>query len=86
MYKIYLKRKTKSGSEVDTSTRTTTTSPIAAEAAFRELIKRNDLDGENAAAVLSLNNRQLMYHRFDRLPGDVDYVAPDDEIKLFHED
>jgi hypothetical protein len=85
MYKIYLKRKTPRGSEVDAATRTTTPSPAAAEAAFRELINRNDLAGQCAAAVLSLNNRQLMYHRFDRSPGYADFVGPDDEIKLFHD-
>lgn len=86
MYKIYLKIKTKHGSEVDISTRTTTPSPSAAEAAFRELISRDDLAGQCAAAVLSLDNRQLMYHRFDRAPGYVDYVGSDDKIKLFHTD
>ena len=86
MYKIYLKRKTNSGSEVDPSSRTTTPSPAAAEAAFRELISRDDLRGQCAAAVLSLNNRQLMYHRFDRSPGFADYVGHNDKIKLHHDD
>lgn len=86
MYKVYLKRKTQFGSEVDVSTRTNTPSPSAAESAFRELIGRSDLVGQQAAAVLSLDNRQLMYHRFDRSVGDMDYVAPNDEIKLFHDE
>ncbi len=85
MYKIYLKRKTQYGSEVDVLTRTNTPSPAAAKAAFCELIARDDLQGQCAAAVLSLNNRQLMYHRFDRSPGHADYVGPDDEIKLSHD-
>lgn len=84
MYKIYLKRKTQHGSEVYTTDRTTTPSPAAAEAAFRELISRTDLNGQCVAAVLSLDNRQLMYHRFDRSTGYADFVGPDDEIKLFH--
>lgn len=85
MYKIYLKRKTQFGNQVDSASRTTTPSPFAAEAAFRELLNRRDLDGQCIAAVLSLNNRQIMYHRFDRSPGYADYVAPDAKIKLFHE-
>ena len=85
MYKIYLKRKTSHGSEVDPASRTTTPNPVAAEAAFRDLISRTELAGQPVAAVLSLNNRHLMYHRFDRRPGDADYVAPDAEIRLHHE-
>lgn len=87
MYKVYLKIfNTQGFSEVVKESRTTTSSPLAAEIAFRELICREDLIGKKAHAVLSLNNRQLMYHRFDRCPGQVDYVPPDSEIKLFHDD
>lgn len=86
MYKVYLKIYNKQGlSEVDKDSRTTTPSPEAAGAAFRALLKRDDLAGQNVHAVLSLDRKQLMYHRFDRLPGDRDYVDPNAEIKLFHE-
>ena len=85
MYKVYLKIFNSRGhSFVLPETRTTTPTPHAAEAAFRALISRTDLVGQKAHAVLSLNNRHLMYHRFDRSPGQVDYVAPDAEITLFH--
>ena len=87
MYKIYLKLFNERGfSEVVKNSRTTTPSPLAAEAAFRELICREDLIGKKAHVVLSLNNRQLMYHRFDRSPGQKDYVKPDEDIILFHDD
>ncbi len=87
MYKVYLKVFNERGfSEVVKNSRTTTPSPLAAEAAFRELICREDLIGKKAHAVLSLDNRQLMYHRFDRSPGQKDYVAPDAEIRLFHDE
>lgn len=87
MYKVYLKIFNERGfSEVVKESRTTTPSPAAAESAFRELICREDLIGQKAHAVLSLNNRQLMYHRFDRSPGQKDYVSPDDDITLFHDD
>lgn len=85
MYRVYLKIFNGWGfSEVVRDSRTTTPSPLAAEAAFRELICRRDLIGKKAHVVLSLDNRQLMYHRFDRSPGQADYVSPDAEIKLFH--
>ncbi len=86
MYRVYLKIFNDLGySEVQAESKTTTASPIVAEAAFRELISRRDLAGRKAHAVMSLNSRQLNYHRFDREPGDRDYVGPDDEIRLFHE-
>ncbi|WP_459203490.1 hypothetical protein ACQVRV_00095 (plasmid) [Ralstonia pseudosolanacearum] len=31
------------------------------------------VDGQLRAAVLSHNNQQIAYHRFDREPGDADY-------------
>lgn len=87
MYKIYLKAFNARGhSEVITRSRTTTPSPAAAEAAFRELISRKDLIGKQMHAVLSLDNRHLMYHRFDRSPGQADYVAPDADIRLYHDE
>lgn len=87
MYKVYLKVFNDLGfSEVVNNSRTTTPSSQAAEAAFRELICREDLTGKKAHAVLSLNGRQLMYHRFDKSPGQKDYVAPDAEIRLFHDE
>ena len=87
MYKVYLKIYNKTGhSEVQPDTRTTTQSAAAAVAAFRELIARRDLVGRRAHAVLSLNNRQLAYHRFDRSTGDCDVIGPGDEIRLAHDD
>jgi hypothetical protein len=86
MYKIHLKRRTSHDSEIEESIHTKTLSPAAAEAAFRELISRKDLKKQCAAAVLSLNNRQLMYHRFDRSSSYANHVGPDDEIKLFHDE
>lgn len=86
MYKVYLKVFNDRGlSEVLKGSRTTTPSPLAAEAAFRELVSRKDLVGTKAHAVLSLDNRQLMYHRFDRSPGQADYVASDAVITLHHD-
>lgn len=81
MYRIYLK-----WPESRVSNKTVTPSPPIAEAAFRELLRRQDLIGKKCAAVLSLNNRQLEYCRFD-YPADYQngLKKPDAEIKLFHE-
>ena len=62
--------------------KTTTSSPAAAEAAYRELLQRTEFAGQDVAAVLSRDNRHLYYHRFDRGPGDDDYVAPDAKLDL----
>jgi hypothetical protein len=80
VYRVYLKRKTSRGSEV--FEKTTTGSAAAAEAAYRELLRRTEFAGQNVAAVLSRDNRHLYYHRFDRGPGDADHVAPDAPLDL----
>lgn len=55
------------------SEKTNTTDQAAAALAFAELVGRAELDGQNLAAALTHNNRQLAFHRFDREPGDADY-------------
>lgn len=55
------------------SDKTLTADPTAALAAFAALVNRTDLDGQKLAAALTLNNRQMAFHRFDRAPGDADY-------------
>jgi len=79
-FRVYLKRRTARGSEV--FEKTNTPSAAAAEAAFRALLARSEFAGQNVAAVLSRDNRHLYYHRFDRGPGDDDYVAQDAPLDL----
>ncbi len=86
MYKIYITRKTESGSEIDPASRTATSSPKIAEAAFRELLSRDDLNGQCTALVLSLNNKLLMYHRFDHKPGMEGYVSKEDQIRIYDDE
>lgn len=58
------------------SDKTVTNSPLVAEAAFRELMRRREFWCCKAAAVLSLDNRQLEYRRFDRIiPADADLAT-----------
>lgn len=59
--------------KVSPETKTITADRDAAEAAFADLVSRAVLDGQKLAAVLSYNNGQLAFHRFDRNPGDAHY-------------
>lgn len=68
MYRVYLR---KPNQTVDF--KTVTKSKSVAKAAFEELVGDKSFDGESVAAVLSYNNGQLAYHRFDRSPGYADY-------------
>jgi hypothetical protein len=53
------------------SDKTVTRSPVVAESAYRELVCTREFWCCKAAAVLSLDNRQLEYRRFDRIvPAD----------------
>lgn len=58
---------------VPADTKTVTPDASAALNAFAALVNRTDLDGRKLAAVLSRDNRQAAFHRFDRSPGDADY-------------
>lgn len=68
MYRVYLR--TFDGAVSD---KTNTTEQAAAELAFAELVGRAELDGQQMAAALTYQSRQLAYHRFDRAPGVADY-------------
>lgn len=70
IYRAYLR--TFDG-KVPPETKTITPNREVAEAAFAAVVNRDDLDGQKFAAVLSYNNGQLAFHRFDRQPGDADY-------------
>ncbi|QYY33666.1 hypothetical protein K2O51_30940 (plasmid) [Cupriavidus pinatubonensis] len=70
MYRVYLRMQDQ---RVDPATKTNTSSAEAAAEAFGELVARADLDGQKVAAVLTYNQKQLAYHRFDRKPGSADY-------------
>lgn len=69
-YRVYLRD---FQGRVPLETKTHTTSAAAAEQAFAALVNRRDLDGQKVAAVLSYDNRQRAFHRFDRYPGQADY-------------
>ena len=70
MYRVYLRT---FDQRVLPESKTNTTNPDAAAAAFAELVNRAELDGQRLAATITHDNRQLAFHRFDRRPGDADY-------------
>lgn len=70
IYRAYLRA---FDGKVPPETKTITADQAAAEAAFAALVSRDEFDGQKLAAVLSYNNGQLAFHRFDRKPGDSDY-------------
>lgn len=70
IYRVYLRD---FKGRVPLDTKTNTPGATAAAQAFAALVNRTDLDGQKWAAVLSYNNGQLAFHRFDRYPGQADY-------------
>ena len=66
LYRVYLRD---AQQHVYPETKTQTGSRAVALSAFSELVARTDLDGQKLAAVLSCNNGQLAFHRFDHPPG-----------------
>lgn len=70
MYRVYLRTPDQ---QVPPESKTSTNSAEAAAEAFGELVARTGLDGQKFAAVLTHNQKQLAFHRFDRKPGSADY-------------
>jgi hypothetical protein len=68
MYRVYLR-----AFDQQVSEKTNTPNQQAALDAFSEMVGRTELDGQKLAAVLTYQNRQLAFHRFDRQPGQSDY-------------
>ena len=68
MYRVYLRTFDQQVRE-----KTNTPNQQAALDAFTEMVNRTDLDGKKLAAVITYNNQQLAFHRFDLHPGDMDY-------------
>lgn len=64
MYRVYVRTHDQ---RVLPETRTNTNNPFVAEAAFRALMMDREHWATKRAAVLSLDNRQLEFRRFDRM-------------------
>ena len=80
-YRVYLR-----WPDQRVSDKTITGNPNVAAAAFRALLGRADLVGQKVAAVLSLDNRQLEYCRFDYGPDWAQGLKRQDApLRLFHD-
>lgn len=82
MYKVYIIKKRKGGSEVLKETKTDTPIAAVAEAAFWSL--RNDAKYQNQALLLLVThkNKQLVAHWFDRSPGDDEFINEDQKLDI----
>lgn len=78
MYKIYFKKHTDLGSEV--FEKKTTKGFHTASKIFWEYRQRSEFEGQHIDLVVSLNNQHQVYHRFDKLPGDIDFVGLNDDL------
>lgn len=85
MYKVYIIKKRKGGSEVLKETKTDTHIQAVAEAAFWAL--RNDEQYQNKKLLLLMteNGKQLNAHWFDRSSGDDEYVEDNQALNFTHE-
>lgn len=82
MYKVYLLKKTRSGTEVLKASRTETPSAAAAAAAFWELRNRSDLEGQPLLLLMTKDREKLNRHWFDHRGGDEQYVQMGSELRM----
>ena len=82
MYKVYLLRKTKSGTEVIKESRTETPSASAASAAFWELRNQQDLQGQPVLLLMTKDKEKLNRHWFNRQPGEEQYIPSGSELRV----
>lgn len=79
MYKVYVVKQRRTGSETLTETRTNTPAFAAAEAAFWTL--RSQAFDARHLLLMTRDGEKLNVHRFESQPGDEDYVAPGSPLK-----
>lgn len=78
MYKVYVIKQNKKGSEVLVETRTNTNSFIVARFAFWQLF--NQKFDETHLLLMTKNNKQINSYRFKSKVGDRDYLAENTEL------
>ncbi len=79
MYKVYVIKQRREGSEVLNDTKTQTPCFEVACAAFWSLYAQKY--DNNHLMLMTHNNKQINAYRFCSVKGDRDYVAPEQELK-----
>lgn len=79
MYRVYVLKQRKSGSEVINESRTQSSSFAVAAAAFWELYKA-DYDNTHLL-LMSKDNKQVNAYRYGSRPEDRDFLAEGDALK-----
>ena len=82
MYRVYVLKRRKGGSELIDGTRTNTPSPTAAKAAFLDLRRNTEFEGKNYILLMTKDKEKLNVHLFNSQPGDDAYFDLDQEPKL----
>ncbi|MBK4716025.1 MULTISPECIES: hypothetical protein [Tenebrionibacter/Tenebrionicola group] len=82
MYKIYVIKQRRGGSERVAGSQTSTYSPDIAIAAFRAAYSDPRWQSPEYLLLLTQSHQQRAAFRFGSSPGERDYIAPDQEILL----
>lgn len=81
MYRVYVLKQRKGGSEVLAATRTQTPNFEAAAAAFWALYRAEAEYDSQHLLLMSRDNRQINAYRYGSQPGDRDYLSPASELQ-----
>jgi hypothetical protein len=82
MYKVYILKKTRSGSEVIKESRTNTPSAQAAAAAFWDLRNNKNYQGKSLLLLMTKNKEKMNRHWFNRHRGDEQFISQGTELRL----
>ncbi|ECI6683330.1 hypothetical protein DQD89_09590 [Salmonella enterica subsp. enterica] len=82
MYKIYVIKQRRGGSERVAGSETSTHYAAAAAAAFWAAYNDPRFNSDAFLLLLTRDSKQIAAHRFMSVPGDRDYVAPGEELPL----
>jgi len=82
MYKVYILKRTRSGSEVIKESRTNTPSAQAAAVAFWDLRNNQNYQGKPWLLLMTRDKEKLNRHWFNREKGDEQFVSDNTELRL----
>ncbi|BDH46411.1 hypothetical protein TUM12370_24550 [Salmonella enterica subsp. enterica serovar Choleraesuis] len=78
MYRVYLRKHDQTVADMFR-----TEDPDEALQRFADMVNDEQYDGQKIGAVISHNNAQIAFHRFDRQPGQTNYWRDNlDEIEM----